>query len=105
MQQADLFDKPAYPYSPAARATDTSRAAAEDMRKSADSIRAKVLEFIRTSGMRGATAVELSAALNLPYEAVQPRCSELKKQWRIKDSGQRRASRAPNKKAIVWVTA
>lgn len=101
--QTDLFSGLKYPHVPAARNTDTSKAAAKEMVKPAQSIRAKVLNAITARGEYGATSIELSQSLHIPYEAVQPRTSELRKQQRIKDSGQRRASRADEKLAIVWV--
>lgn len=104
MQQLDLIDYiQRYPHVPAARRTDTSIKAAEDMRSSACTIRAQVLASIRARGEHGATSKELAELLNLPYEAVQPRTSELRKQGKIVDSGLRRASRAEDKQAIVWV--
>ncbi len=104
MQQDDLFSKAAeYPHAPAYRNTDTSKAAADAIKPSAKTIRNAVLHSIKVRGDHGATSKELAWILGLRYEAVQPRTSELRAQELIKDSGQRRASRAEDKLAIVWV--
>lgn len=106
MQQSDLLSWQApdqYPHAPAYRDVDTSKNAAEAMTKSASVIRLKVLTAIAEKNDEGATSMELSKILNIAYEAVQPRTSELKKQGKIMDSGLRRASRAEDKKSIVWI--
>lgn len=101
-EQNDLFDQK-YPDAPAYRNNDTSKAAAKAMKPSASTIRQSVLAVIALKKTDGATSKELAEILSLPYETVQPRTSELKAQGKIKDSGQRRASRAEDKMAIVWV--
>ena len=103
MQQLDLLND-SYPYVPAFRAVDTSKDAAESIKQSASYIRVKVLTAIIQRKELGATSQELSEVLGMAYESVQPRTSELKKQGKIMDSGMRRASRAEDKKAIVWVS-
>lgn len=104
MQQDDLFSRATeYPHAPAYRNTDTSKAAAEAIKPTAATIRGMVLQAIKARGDHGTTSKELSELLRIPYEAAQPRTSELRAQELIKDSGQRRASRAEDKLAIVWV--
>lgn len=100
MMQNDLFK---YPYEPASRPVDTSQHAAQDMKSIAATIRIAVLNQIKFCGSSGMTSRELSATLKMSYEAVQPRTSELKKMGLIKDSGNRRQSRAEDKQSIVWV--
>lgn len=91
-----------YPHAPASRDTDTSKAAAEAMKPSAATIQRKIVDALTVRGGTGATSKELADSLGIPYEAVQPRTSELRKLKKIVDSGERRASRAADKKAIVW---
>lgn len=99
MEQLNLLTyKPPLP----ARNVDTSRKAAETLREASAGIRVKVLDAIRGRGERGATSKEIADITGFPYEAVQPRTSELKRLGLIVDSGQRRASRAQDKQAIVW---
>ncbi len=51
--------------------------------------------------MRNCRKIKLALKLNLPFESVQPRISELKDLDLIKDSGARREGRS--KPSAVWV--
>lgn len=66
--------------------------------------RAKVLDFIRAQGERGATTDEVARAFNVGANVVSGRLSELKKAMLIKDSGERRKTRS-GKNAAVLVAA
>lgn len=91
-----------YPDDPGYRNTDTSEAAAEDMKPSAKFIRQKVFEAIKAADVIGLTTEEIADRTGIEYRSVQPRTSELRVEGRIMDSGQRRKN-ATGKAAIVWV--
>lgn len=91
-----LFEAP-----PAARDTDTSRAAASAITPSAARLRMMVLGAIRAAGPAGLTADEAADRLGLSVLTVRPRVSELGKAGSIVDAGSRRANRS-GRKAIVW---
>ena len=55
----------------------TSRAAAEQIEPTAHTLRAKVLEFIRSQDHHGATRQEIEAALQISGDTIRPRCKEL----------------------------
>lgn len=57
----------------------TSREAAESMRSSAASLRAKVLAFIQEREQRGATCDEIQVALDMRPQTASARCWELHK--------------------------
>lgn len=48
------------------------------------------------------TTAQLATRTGLPYEAIQPRTTELKDAGLIQDSGRRGPSRCPNRTAIIW---
>lgn len=100
----DLFgysEHDAYPYVPGARATDTSREAAEVIAPRLGRIQAMVFAAIEKSAGFGLTPHELAIELGEERTTVQPRTSELRRLGKIVDSGKRRHN--PNgKRAIVW---
>ena len=98
-RQPDLFD--VYPDVPAARAADTSIAAAEAIAESAAGLRERVLEAVRAAGAFGLTPDEAAIQLQLTPFTTRPRFSELREKGLITDSGLRRAN-ASGRKAIVW---
>lgn len=84
---------------PAARDTETSRAAAASIAPSAARVRSMVLNAIRASA--GLTADEAADRLGMSVLTVRPRVSELGKAGAIVDAGVRRANQS-GRKAIVW---
>ena len=103
-QSGDLFgysERDAYPYVPAARATDTSREAAEYIAPQLGRIQSLVFAAIARSAGNGLSPHELALELGEERTTVQPRTSELRRLGKIVDSGKRRHN--PNgKRAIVW---
>lgn len=88
-----------YPNSPGHKASDTSREAAALMSGTVNALRVQALKAIAD---RPQTSWELAATLDVPFENVQPRTSELRKKGLIEDSGERGPARSPSTKAIVW---
>lgn len=84
---------------PAARNTDTSRAAAASAAPSAARVRSMVLNAIRASA--GLTADEAAGRLGMSVLTVRPRVSELGKSGAIVDAGIRRPNQS-GRRAIVW---
>ncbi len=62
-------------------------------------IRDRVYRSIRA---QPGTTAQIAARTGLPYEAIQPRTTELKDKGLIQDSGRRGPSRCPNRTAIIW---
>lgn len=89
---------------PAARNTDTSRAAARAAVPVAARLRTMVLTAIRNAGPAGLTADEAAEYLGLSILTVRPRVSELGKAGSITDTGSRRPN-GSGRKAIVWKCA
>lgn len=98
MRHPDLFGG-VYPETPGHRDTDTSRAAAEDVRPKVSVLRQMVLDAL---SVRPMTTLEIAHHCRQRYETLQPRSSELKNMGLIEDSGARGISRDPRKKAIIW---
>jgi hypothetical protein len=94
----------AYPDAPGARRTDTSRDAADAIKPDAIWLRMMVMTHITAAGANGLTADEAAAKMDKSILSIRPRCSELLKQGKIRDSGQRRRN-ASGRSAIVWVLA
>ena len=92
----DLFT---YPLRPGWREPITSKAAAEDMASSADTIRAEVLGSLRE---KPKTVHETASALQRSIPAVQPRFSELRALGKIVATGEQRINTASGKRAHVW---
>ena len=88
-----------YPQIPGSAPTDTSEAAAESMRESASTLRAKALEVLRRHGPM--TADEIAGRMGQTVLAIRPRVTELFKMGRIEDSGTRRKN-SSGRRAIVW---
>lgn len=98
MKQASLFDtdtgpgafgqprEPTLPHNGKA----TSREAAVAAEPRAGTWRAKVLEFVRSKGERGATRDEAIAALGMNPSTLRPRWLELSEAGLIRDSGRTR---------------
>ena len=86
-----------YPHIPAIGKTDTSAAAAPSLPQS-KALQRRVL-FALTHGP--ATADEVATRLKESVLAIRPRFTELWKQQRIEDTGDRRKN-ASGRNAIVW---
>ncbi len=86
---------------PAARNTDTSRAAAASVAPSAARVRSMVMNAIRASAQDGLTADEAAGRLGMSVLTVRPRVSELGKAGAILDAGIRRPNQS-GRRAIVW---
>ena len=68
----------------------------------AASDRARILDYLRSRGIDGATDQEIEAALNIPGNTVRPRRGELDRAGKITPSGEVRPT-ASGKRAMVWV--
>lgn len=100
MKQLSLFDQPPKRIIPPHNGTPTSQAAAERIEPNASSLRALVLDYIRTSG--GATDEEIQVALGMAGNTERPRRRELEQAGLIQDSGTTRRT-ASGRMAVVWV--
>lgn len=89
-----------YPDRPGFKAkdTETSRVAADQMEKPAETIRRRCLEVLRIEPL---TADQVADALQLSVLTVRPRISELNKQGKIGPTVERRRN-ASGKRAVVW---
>lgn len=88
-----------YPNIPGSKAPGTSEEAADSMRDSAPTLRAKALEVLRKCG--GATADEVAWTLDKSVLAIRPRITELSKMGLIQDAGYRRRNKS-GRNAVVW---
>ncbi len=91
-----------YPDAPGHRNVDTSIAAAEALAPKLGRLQRMAEEAIRDAGLKGLTADELAARLEMDRWSIQPRTSELRRKGLIRDSGLRRPN-ATGKQAIVWI--
>lgn len=99
----DLFDydPPArYPEAPGFKEQDTSRKAADSVADTAPLLRQRCLDLLRAHP-GGLTADEAADRLNLSILSVRPRFTELLKQSKITDTGERRRN-ASGRSAKVW---
>lgn len=92
----DLFT---YPVIPGAQPRDTSHAAADAIAPQAPLLRARALAALERSN--GLTADEVAGRLGLSILSIRPRCTELARLGKIRDSGHRRPN-ASGRLAIVW---
>ena len=97
---ADLFTSMAYPNAPGHRGRPTSRAAAEAIQPASALLRDRCLRELEAS--MGLTADEVAGRLGLSILSVRPRCAELARLGKIRDSGERRRNGVSGKRAIVW---
>lgn len=93
----DLFR---YPHAPGAQARDTSRAAAEEVGRTAPQLRDRALAVLERSN--GLTADEVAGRMGESILSVRPRLTELSRLGKVRDSGARRQN-ASGRSAIVWV--
>ncbi len=82
--------------------SSTSRAAAVAIKESADTLRAKVLEYLQMMGECGSTDEQAQDDLNMPGSTQRPRRVELVKAGKVMDSGRTRKTNS-NRTAVVWV--
>jgi hypothetical protein len=87
---------------PPANGTPTSIAAADAIKPCADTLRARVLEYIRAQGKNGATDDECQAALGMGGSTQRPRRIELFQQGKICMAPMMRKTRS-GRMANVWV--
>lgn len=87
-----------YPDRPGFKVSGPSAEAADSVRQDAAVLRARCLEVLKRNDL---TADEVAEVLGLSVLSVRPRCSELKKQRLIRDTGQRRKN-CSGKSATVW---
>ncbi len=82
--------------------SSTSRAAAVAIKESAETLRAKVLEYLQMMGESGSTDEQAQEDLNMPGSTQRPRRVELVKAGLVIDSGRERKTRS-GRLAVVWV--
>jgi hypothetical protein len=86
------------PYQPH---SETSRAAAESVRETAATSRARVLECLRAHPA-GLTDQEIQSELNMPGDTERPRRQELEQRGLVHKSGKTRATEK-GRQADVWI--
>ena len=91
----DLFTTAPY-----VKGSETSKAAAESIKESTSSIRAKIYALIAASDF-GMTCDEVEAKTNLLHQTASARVRELVLQKRIADSGAKRKTRS-GRGAVVY---
>ena len=98
MTDHDLFS---YPHQPGFRERETSKEAADSMRRTSNRVQELVLgQLARHPG--GLTVHEVAELLAMTVASVQPRFSELRVLGKIAASGERRKN-ASGRRAHVWV--
>lgn len=101
--QLCLFDLgPPRAPDPPAVAVETSKAAAEQIKPDAATLRGIVLQLIVERAEHGATDEEIQRGLGLSGDTERPRRWELEKAGLVRDSGQRRRT-SSGREATVWV--
>lgn len=89
-----------YPNTAGYAQIDTSRNAATAIDEKAEALRKECLDLF-DSGWKG-TDFELAKKLNQPYETIQPRRSELAKQGKVMDTGERSNLSRSGRTAAIW---
>lgn len=106
-EQIDLFavgaPAPKYPATPGFKRRGTSSDAAPAISRAA-TLRALVLKEIKKAGKRGLTADEVAGKIGESVLSIRPRVSELFRQNKVAESGERRAN-ASGARASVWIIA
>ncbi len=87
---------------PFKRDSETSIAAAKDVRPKAPSYRAACLGFVYGRGRAGATNEEVATALGMKIQTVCPRMKELREAGQLVDSQLRRETDS-GRQAVVWI--
>lgn len=100
----DLFNyRPAYPAAPGFKEGDTSRKAADSMKDGAPLLQRRCLAALRAAP-GGLTDDQIAAQIGETILSVRPRVTELLRDGRVRDSGQRRKNES-GRSAKVWVIA
>jgi hypothetical protein len=89
---------------PYVRHSVTSEAAAEAIKPSAATLRARVFDTIKKAGLRGATDEEIQRALNMQGNTQRPRRQELAIEGLIRKADFTRQT-SSGRQAVVWVAA
>jgi hypothetical protein len=98
--ERDLFGYPHYDGNPPSqRHSDTSRAAADSIRKRVGPLHVEIIEFL--AGCAGATDEEMQGGIPMPANTQRPRRVELTQMGRVIDSGRRRATKS-RRQAVIW---
>ncbi len=84
--------------------SQTSEKAAQSVQPRVGTLRYRVLQFIVSCGLYGATDEEIQDGLRMNGNTERPRRRELEKGRLIVDSGRTRKTRS-GKDAVVWVIA
>jgi hypothetical protein len=84
------------------RFTQSSFEGAEAIASVAPTLRDKCLNLVRKAGSRGLTASEAAKSLDWDLCSVRPRFTELLRNGKVKDSGERRKART-RVGEIVWL--
>ena len=95
--QLSLFDQPP---NPPHSGSPTSRAAAEQIKPTAGTLRAMVLEYLQ-GRTDGATDEEMQRALEMAGNTQRPRRNELLEMSLIRDTGKTRATLS-GRQATIW---
>lgn len=88
---------------PSAKGSATSRAAAENIKPLAMSLREKVFAAIANAGEYGLTDAEGEETISMSGDTWRPRRWELAKAGRVRDSGRKRTL-ANGNEAVVWIS-
>lgn len=96
MDQISLFDSDLAPYQ---HHSETSKAAAVAIEPSRESLKGKVLAYLRTAGK--ATDEQMQEALQMNPSTQRPRRIELWKAGLVRDSGIQKATKS-GRMAAVW---
>src|SRR3546814_8339862 len=100
----DLFNyRPAEPAAPGYKDLDTARRAADSMKDRAPLLQRRCLDALRAAP-GGLTADQIAAQIGETILSVRPRVTELLRDGRVRDSGQRRQNES-GRSAKVWVIA
>lgn len=84
--------------------SETSAAAAGEIKESARSLRFKVYAYIKQRGAKGATDEEIQDALGMQLQTEVPRRRELVMKGLIVDSGIKRLTKS-RRRAAAWVVS
>lgn len=102
-KQTDLFDdfdESELSEPPAQRHSDTSVAAAEQIKESASTLRMRVYQYLQ-SVPNGSTDEEMQTGIPMPQNTQRPRRGELVATGLVIDSGKRRKTTS-GRMATVW---
>jgi len=81
---------------------ETSHEAAESMRQAAPSVRQRIMQVIKDSGLHGATDDEIEQITGLRHQTASAARRSLSKVGHVVDSGERRKT-SSGRNAIVWI--